>query len=33
MNKLKVISLFSGIGAYERGLQELNINYNLLNFL
>ena len=32
MNKLKVISLFSGIGAYERGLQELNINYNLLNF-
>ena len=28
MRKLKVISLFSGIGAYERGLQELNIDYS-----
>lgn len=32
MKKLKVISLFSGIGAQERGLQELNIDYELLNF-
>lgn len=32
MNKLKVISLFSGIGAQERGLQELCIDYELLNY-
>jgi len=32
IEKLKVISLFSGIGAQERGLQELNIDYELLNF-
>ena len=32
MDKLKVISLFSGIGAQERGLQELGIDYELLNY-
>lgn len=31
-NKLKVISLFSGIGAQERGLEELGIEYELLNY-
>ena len=32
MSKLKLISLFSGIGAYERGLQELGIDYDLQFF-
>jgi DNA (cytosine-5)-methyltransferase 1 len=32
MDKLKVISLFSGIGAQERGLEELGIDYELLNY-
>ena len=30
--KLKVISVFSGIGAQERGLEELGIDYELLNY-
>lgn len=32
MKKIKVLSLFSGIGAFERGLDEANINYELINY-
>lgn len=32
MNRLKVLSLFSGIGAFERGLSNLNINYELVGY-
>jgi len=32
IEKLKVISLFSGIGAQERSLENLGIDYELLNF-
>ncbi|WP_299831720.1 DNA (cytosine-5-)-methyltransferase [uncultured Metabacillus sp.] len=30
--QLKVLSLFSGIGAFEEALNKLNINYNLNNY-
>lgn len=30
--KLKVLSLFSGIGAYEKALERLNIDYELINY-
>lgn len=30
--KLKVVSLFSGIGAFEKALENLNIEYELLAF-
>lgn len=32
MNKLKMLSLFSGIGAFEESLNKLNINYKLNNY-
>ncbi|QJI52435.1 site-specific DNA-cytosine methylase [Psychrobacillus phage Perkons] len=32
MNKLKVLSLFSGIGAFEKGLFNLDIDYDLVGF-
>lgn len=32
MSKLKVLSLFSGIGAFEKALENLNIDYELVNF-
>lgn len=32
MNKLRVLSLFSGIGAFEKGLINLGIDYELINF-
>lgn len=30
--KLKVVSLFSGIGAFEKALENLKINYELIAF-
>lgn len=32
MGKLKVVSLFSGIGAYEKGLKNKGIDFELLNY-
>jgi DNA (cytosine-5)-methyltransferase 1 len=32
MNKLKVLSLFSGIGAFEKALTNLNIEFELVGF-
>ena len=32
MNKLRVLSLFSGIGAPEKALERLNIDYELINY-
>lgn len=32
MKKLKVLSLFSGIGAFEKALTNLHINYELVGF-
>ena len=32
MGKLRVLSLFSGIGAFEKALSDLNINYELVNY-
>jgi DNA (cytosine-5)-methyltransferase 1 len=32
MNKLKVLSLFSGIGAFEKALTNLNIDFELVSF-
>lgn len=32
MDKLNVLSLFSGIGAFEKALENLNIPYNLVNY-
>ena len=32
MEKLKVLSLFSGIGAFEKALSNLNIDYELINY-
>lgn len=32
MDKLKVVSLFSGIGAYEKGLTNLKVPYKLINY-
>lgn len=32
MEKIKIISLFSGIGAFEKALENLNIEYELLAF-
>ncbi|TCI99957.1 DNA cytosine methyltransferase, partial [Cytobacillus praedii] len=32
MNKLKVLSLFSGIGAFEEALKKLNIHNELVNY-
>ena len=32
MRKLRVLSLFSGIGAFEKALSTLNINYELVNY-
>lgn len=29
---LKVLSLFSGIGAFEKALERLNIDYELVGF-
>ena len=30
--KIKVLSLFSGIGAFEKALTNLNIDYELVGF-
>lgn len=32
MEKLKVLSLFSGIGAFEKAMENLKINYELINY-
>lgn len=32
MKKLKMLSLFSGIGAFEKALKNLDINYELINY-
>lgn len=32
MDKLRVLSLFSGIGAFEEGMKELGIDYDLVNY-
>lgn len=32
MGKLKLLSLFTGIGAYEKALKNLNIDYELVNY-
>ena len=32
MDKLRVVSWFSGIGAFEEGMKELGIDYNLVNY-
>lgn len=32
MSKLKVLSLFSGIGAFEKGLQKLGVKYELVAY-
>ena len=32
MKKLKVLSLFSGIGAFEKALENLGIDYELINY-
>lgn len=32
MNKLRVVSLFSGIGAYERALKNIGVNIELINY-
>lgn len=32
MNKLKVLSLFSGIGAFEKALTNLKVNFELVGF-
>ena len=32
MSKLKLLSLFSGIGAFEEGLKNLGIDYKLVNY-
>ena len=32
MEKLKALSLFSGIGAFEKALSNLNIDYELINY-
>lgn len=32
MNKIKVLSLFSGIGAFETGLKKANIPFELVNY-
>lgn len=32
MNKLNVLSLFSGIGAFEKALNAIGIDYNLINY-
>jgi len=32
MKKIRVVSLFSGMGAYEKALKNLKIEYNLINY-
>jgi len=32
LNKLKILSLFSGIGAFEKALERLDIDYELVNY-
>ena len=32
MRKIKLLSLFSGIGAFETALDRMNIEYELVNF-
>lgn len=32
MEKIKVLSLFSGIGAFEKALTNIGINYELVNY-
>lgn len=32
MNQLKILSLFSGIGAFEKALKRLEINYEIINW-
>ena len=32
MEKLRVLSLFSGIGAFEKALTNLGIPYDLINY-
>ena len=32
MNKFKIISLFSGIGAFERALDKLKVDYEVVNY-
>ena len=32
MNKLKVLSLFSGIGAFEKALTNIGVNYEVVNY-
>ena len=31
-NKIKVLSLFSGIGAYERALKNIGVEFDLINY-
>lgn len=32
MSKLRVLSLFSGIGAFEKALSNIGVDYELVNF-
>ena len=32
MDKLRVLSLFSGIGAFEKALTNIRVNYELVGF-
>ena len=32
MNKLRLLSLFSGIGAFEKGLRNLGVDFEVVNF-
>lgn len=32
MEKLRLLSLFSGIGAFEEALKNINIDYELVNY-
>ena len=32
MKKLRLLSLFSGIGAFEEALKNINIDYELVNY-
>ena len=32
MKKIKLLSLFSGIGAFEEALKEIGIDFDLVNY-
>ena len=32
LKNIRVLSLFSGIGAFEKGLKNLGVNYELVNY-